>query len=171
MLCIIKVWECDMICKPERLVDSDEKPGELLWLSSRVALVIRAITGGAAESETWTSQSGLGCWKRQTCVVLVWRYKVSHKCWLWNNMWYVIVGLYKEVVNDCAEIYIMWWTSVWRTVGFIEALEKLSSDCCICSGETRCDCYVISSGVRIVSEKARFRSLDSLRKSPVREFG
>ena len=53
MLCIIKrlVWAGGMICKPEQLVDSDEKPRELS----------RTITGGAAESETWASQSGLGC--------------------------------------------------------------------------------------------------------------
>ena len=38
---------------------------------ARVALVIRAITGGATESETRASQSGLGCWRRQACVVLV----------------------------------------------------------------------------------------------------
>ena len=46
MLCIVKrlVWAGDMICKPERIVDSDEEPRELLWLGSRVVLVIRANT-------------------------------------------------------------------------------------------------------------------------------
>ena len=49
MLCIVKhlVWTGDMICGPERLIDSDEEPRELLWLGSRVVLVIRAISGGA----------------------------------------------------------------------------------------------------------------------------
>ena len=49
-----------MICKPERLVRSDEEPREL-WLGSRVVLVINAITGGATESKTLASQSGLEC--------------------------------------------------------------------------------------------------------------
>ena len=31
-------------------------------------VVIRALTGGAAERDTWASQSGLGCEERQTCV-------------------------------------------------------------------------------------------------------
>ena len=57
-------------------------------------------------------------------------------------------------------------------MGLIESREKLiSSERCICSGETWCNCYAISSGVRIVSGKARYRSSDSLGKSPVREFG
>ena len=56
-------------------------------------------------------------------------------------------------------------------MGFIEYMEKLSSNYYICSGETRCNCYVISSGVRIVSGKARFGSSESLGKSPAREFG
>ena len=47
MLCVVDrlVWAGDMICGPERLIDSDEEPRELLWLGSRVVLVIRAITG------------------------------------------------------------------------------------------------------------------------------
>ena len=55
------MWAAGMVCKPERLVNNDEKPRELLRLNSRVAVVIRAITGRTAESETWASQSGLGC--------------------------------------------------------------------------------------------------------------
>ena len=55
--------------------------------------------------------------------------------------------------------------------GSCQSREKLSSDCCIYSGEARCNCNVVSVGVWIVSGKARFGSLDSLGKNPVREFG
>ena len=49
--------------------------------------------------------------------------------------------------------------------------ETLSSEYYICSGETRCDYHVISSGVRIVSGEARFGSSESLGKSQALEFG
>ena len=40
----------------------------------------------------------------------------------------------------------------------------------ICSGVTRYDCYIISSGVRRVSGEARLGSSERLGKSPALEF-
>ena len=37
------------MCGPERLVDGDAKPRELLWMSRAVVLVIGAVAGGAGE--------------------------------------------------------------------------------------------------------------------------
>ena len=41
----------------------------------------------------------------------------------------------------------------------------------VCSGVTRFDCYLISSGIRRVLGKARLGSSESLGESPAREFG
>ena len=133
-----------MICKPERIVDSDVKARGLLWLARELPMVTRSVFGGALQYETWASQSGLECWKGLTCMFGVCGYKVNHKCWLWNNMWDVIVGYYKEVVSDWAEIYFYVFGEYRERPGL---------------------------GVRRVSGKAWLRSLDSLGKSPAREFG
>ena len=54
ILCITKrlVWADSMLCKPERLVDSDEKARVLLWQARELSMVTRSLAGGAAESET-----------------------------------------------------------------------------------------------------------------------
>ena len=63
IMCVVKrlVWVGGRLCGPEWLVDNDAKPRELLWLSREVVLVIGATAGGAAERDTWASQSRQGC--------------------------------------------------------------------------------------------------------------
>ena len=54
ILCISKrlVWADNILCGPERLVDSDVEAQELLRESRELPMVTRAFLGLAAESET-----------------------------------------------------------------------------------------------------------------------